>query len=497
MAQRYKMPQTLRHRFLSGSIWSFLSIVATQGINFIVTIIIARLIGAEKFGLYGIIVSMYMMLSVFSALGFQITLAKYIAEYRISENFKVNNILSLALFVVGVLSITLTFVVWLLSGWIAAGLFHSSNARDSIVISLPLLTLLSFNTILNGALAGFENFKGISKISLIRGLIYIPLILFLVHYDGQIGPLIALMIVNSIVLILSFIAVGDELKKNAIEFTMRWHKESYNAILQYSVPAFLAGIVSSPVYWISQDMLTNLKNGYHEVGILNAANQWQQLIMLIPTTLASVALPMLSFVNKLKSEQHSQTDIITLNQNISILFIFPIAITFFVLNGFIMKLYGTEFEMGNKVLVFLILGISISGIGYPAGTMIQAKGRMWLGFVMNLTWGISLLAFTYAYYRQIGAMAYSVGFSIAHFLLLSWGYIYISKSLPKGMLIRTFLMVGLLVSIALLSIYLDYPLKFFLLLFIPVILYFYIVKYLGISVIGFIRSRFLQNERLI
>jgi O-antigen/teichoic acid export membrane protein len=105
---------------------------------------------------------------------------------------------------------------------------------------------------------------------------------------------------------------------------------------------------------------------------------------------------------------------------------------------FVLELYGKGYGQGEAVILWLVAGITLSIVGSPAGSVLKAKGKMWLGVVMNLTWGLVHLVFVAWTVRRMGAASIAVGFALAHLVLLTWGYLYIRSDLPRGMLARTF-----------------------------------------------------------
>ena len=172
--------------------------------------------------------------------------------------------------------------------------------------------------------------------------------------------------------------------------------------------------------------------------------------MLLPGVLGAVALPMLSSgqENKVEFDKTMET-----SQSMATIGIVPAATVLLLLNGWIMALYGEEFAVAGPIFVSFVTGIAVSGIGNAAGSAIQAKGRMWLGAFMNLTWGLILLVFTAIFVSRWGGLALAVGFAVAYISLTAWGYVYLfcRNLVSKDMLIRVFGAALFVIAVALFS----------------------------------------------
>ncbi len=54
---------------------------------------------------------------------------------------------------------------------------------------------------------------------------------------------------------------------------------------QFALPAFLASVLVGPVSWIASAILVNQPDGLVQVARFNAANQWRQAVLFVPTVI--------------------------------------------------------------------------------------------------------------------------------------------------------------------------------------------------------------------
>jgi hypothetical protein len=77
-------------------------------------------------------------------------------------------------------------------------------------------------------------------------------------------------------------------------------------------------------------------------------------------------------------------------------------------------------------------------IGSAAGAAIEARGKMWRGLLLNLSWAVVLLAVVWLAADSWGARALAFGSAVAYCVMSVWGFLYIAADLPSGMLPRLF-----------------------------------------------------------
>ncbi len=103
---------TLRARVASGATWVLLGMGASQVLAALSSIIIARVLGKETFGEFGMVRNTIMMFGTLAGLGLGLTTNKFVAEFRDSDPPRASRVLGLTL-TLGVISGTLV------SAWVA------------------------------------------------------------------------------------------------------------------------------------------------------------------------------------------------------------------------------------------------------------------------------------------------------------------------------------------------------------------------------------------
>ena len=456
---RYRSNTSVTKRFTSGAFWSLGSTAAAQGLGLLASVVTARIIGKIGFGELGVVNSTIGTFGTFAGLGLGYTSTKYLAELRYSNPIRAGRILGL----VNIIAILTSFLV-------ATLLFVSAPVVSLKMLNAPYLVgeirigvmLVIFNTLMGvqiGILSGFEAFKTIAKLNVIKGLLNFPLVLAGAFTFGLYGVVVAMVIVSAVGFFINQLALRHQCSKSGIviDYANSWSE--FEIIWKFSLPALMCNIFAAPVLWLANTILVQQPRGYEEVALVNAANQWRTVLMLLPSVLCSAALPILAAENVSDGKESGYGRIMEITQDLSILIVIPMCAVIMFLGDFVMSIYGKGFSAGVPVLIGVVLGIGVSAIGSAAGAGIAAKGRLWLGFVQNLSWGVVFISLVWLFAPGLGAASYGLGFAVSHIILIVWGYYVLRNSLPLNMLKRTYLSVLYMILLATASLWLPSRLR--------------------------------------
>jgi O-antigen/teichoic acid export membrane protein len=162
--------------------------------------------------------------------------------------------------------------------------------------------------------------------------------------------------------------------------------------------------------------------------------------------LLRVALPLMaSSVDPQRSDDFGKTLLLT--QSLTVAIVVPAGALLMFLADPIMGLYGKEFVHGAPVLIGVVCSIMITSIGSSAGAAIEARGKMWRGLALNLSWGAVLITVVWLSAGTWGARALAFGSAIAYLVMSLWGFLYVRSDLPPGMLPRLFRTLGFIVCL--------------------------------------------------
>jgi O-antigen/teichoic acid export membrane protein len=416
---------TVRHRFIHGSFWTLIG-TATYNISLLaISIIAARSLGTAEFGKFGIIQSTIGVFSLIAGLGLGLTATKYIAEYRKKDIQKIGNILALSTATSVLLGVFITIFLILFAPFIAQQIFNAPQLTFSLQIAAGMILVGAINGAQVGALSGFEAFRKIAIINVITGFSLVLLAAIGLYFYGLNGLLLAMVFVMWLGVFLNWIALHYEYQRFGLHWSLKSWKKELPILWQFSVPTILGGLIVSLATWIVYTLLINQPEGFSEMGIFNAANQWRTFLLFLPMIIGQVSLPILS-------ERYGNVGYRTMAQMlkslifITLIVLIPSTIIVCIFSPFIMHLYGADFTNGWPVLILVAFTSLLLGLTLPIGNIIAASGRMWVGFLMNTGWAIVLIGSAWVLLPW-GALGLAAAFLIAYLVHITWTYWYAMK----------------------------------------------------------------------
>lgn len=422
---------SLRGRFARGAVWSLIGAVIAQGASLAASVITARLLGRDQFGEYGIILSTVGMFGVFAGLGLGVTATKYVAEFRGLNPERAGRIIALSSAVAIVSGGLLALCLLAYAAPLAAKTLNAPALAAELRIASVLLFFNALNGAQTGALSGFEAFRVVARINLVRGLIAFPITVASVLLWQLPGAIWALAVTAAVTCLLSQVALRRHCTALGIH-TRLWSGWTERRVLwTFSTPAFLSGALAGPAIWAANTMLVNQPGGYAEMGIFSAASQWRSAIGFIPAVLAQFALPILSNLNGERDVSRYGRALrwnLILTAAAAIAVALPVALA----APLIMRLYGRGFQQGWPVLVLSAATAVISCVNGVAGTAILSAGSVWVGFAFNGMWAAVLIAGCYRFipaHLALGLAGSMLGAYIAHTV---WQGVYLRHRLSHS-----------------------------------------------------------------
>lgn len=380
-------------RLAKGVFWTIAGTVISRGLMLVASVFVARILGAVTFGEYGIVRNTVGMLGVFAGLGLSLTATKHVAEFRRTDPQRAGRVVGLSWFVAIVTGGLMSLGLLVFAPWLAEHTLNAPHLSTVLRIASLILLIESLNGAQTGALSGFEAFKIIARVNLLTGLASFPILVGATYYGGLKGAVWGLTISLSFNWLLNHLAVRKEARRHGVPLSFTHCLREWSILWRFSLPAFLAGTLAQPVYWACMTLLANQPNGYEELGVFSAANQWYATLLFLPAMLGRVAVPIVSDqIGQRNSEQSIRALALTLKLNL--LSTAPLVIAGCLASPWIMPLYGQPFADGWPTMVALLLCVLAKAVISPVGVLVTSTGRMWLGFLTNGLWAVTIIAAT-------------------------------------------------------------------------------------------------------
>lgn len=400
------------------------------------SVLVARLLGKTVFGELGMVQSTVGMFGVFAGFGLGLTATKYVAEFRNSDPVRAGNIIGLSSLVAAASGGLMASALFLSAPWLAEHAINAPHLKGVLQISALVLLINALNGAQTGALAGFEAFKTIAHVNIVVGLVSFPVLIAGAYFGGLAGAVWALAINLGVNWLLNHLAVRKEARRYSIRSSFRKCGRELGILWRFSLPAVLASTVVGPVNWACGALLVNQPNGYEEMGIFNAANQWFSLLLFLPGIIGGVVLPVLSdHLGQKNTTQSMKTIALTMKMNL--LLVAPVIVIASVASPNIMNFYGNGFDEGWPTLFVVLLTAGLVATNIPVGQILAASGRMWIGFVLNACWALAFILGTILL-NDYGSFGLASARGIAYLLHTILVFCFVTKELRQNSLTNSF-----------------------------------------------------------
>lgn len=383
-------------RLAHGIFWGLIGTVLTRGLSVLASIISARLLGQEAFGALGIVQGAILTLSI--TVGYPIGLAatKYIAEFRVADPAKAGRILLLIESIAYTSAFLIAIFFFISAPWISDKILVAPYLAKPLRIGSLLLFISCINSIQTGALAGFEAFRSIAMVNFIAGIMIFAGTVAGVIFDGIEGAIWGIALGTLIGSIAAHLALRGEVVKSKIILNRKFLLSEVSLVAHFSLPSFLSSVLFSPINWACSAILVRQPDGYAEMGIFNACNQWFALVLFLPGIVSQVILPILSDSEGRGNSVDARSGLfLALKANIAL--VAPSVAVLSLVSPWLMSLYGDSFAKGWQVMILSLVAAGIHSIQMPASQLLNARGKVWSIFKLNLFWAILFFALTLAF----------------------------------------------------------------------------------------------------
>lgn len=400
-------------RVFKGSMWAGIGGVVNRGSGLLSMILIARLLGVESFGEFGLIRNTVLMLLTFGSIGVSVAATKFVAQYRGSPNC-LRQVTSWLFQISLILGAALALILISLSGFISGTILEVNSVHSGLQLASVAAFFCAINNCQVGILSGFEAFKLVAFINIGNGIFTLVAVSAGAWLWGVNGAVIGLGVAALFCYILGKLLLSQLYGSMSAENVSAKreiavdNQVKIDDVIKYCLPVTLSGILVAPVFWVCNAFLTRSDNGLIQVAIYEAANQWRMLILFVPSLMAQVILPVFASSNS-KSEFNT---VFRLSILITLITSASMALLLALLPNQLMSLYGAQFTGSEDAVRWLAATAVMMAVNNTIGQAIAGSGNVWHGFMMNLVWAVLVMTLSWYFVSlKYGA----VGIAVAQF----------------------------------------------------------------------------------
>lgn len=409
-------------KIIKGILWIGLGSVISSASVYVSALIIARVLGMEMYGKYAIIQSNVYTFATIASAGLGITVTKFVSQYRNSNKEKCAEVISNLRIISLMTSIMFTVIIIGFSSYYATHILKDSEIIILLRIAAFYVLFTTLNAFQVGALLGFELFKKVARVNLFQGIFNIVITSMFTLLFGITGAIFALTFSSFLLWIYNYVMLKKIYKDKDISLTIV-NKFDREITYGFLLPAALCGIVSGIITWGSTNLIVTLKDGYNELAMYNAANNYKTIILYIPNLIGRVVLPTLSNY-KSTQKKHRYNSLVKANFAINIAISAFVGAVIVINSKLFFGLYGNDFYDHNTLMIVIIIGAILDVTTNLIFQLLVVENKMWSQFLVIVLRYSALLIVTFAFKDTLGGLALGLGYMVSTIVNLLYYIIY-------------------------------------------------------------------------
>jgi O-antigen/teichoic acid export membrane protein len=320
---------------------------------FVTNIMAARLLSQEVFGQFMMLRS---TISIFESIvsgSLGSPIIKRVAESS-HQKENLNSVINAIFFINITIILLLSILLLIFTPWIVETYFLGKvNLVNAFYIAILLLAGTILSSLIQGILIGLEEYKRIAFSGILTSIISLPLIIYFIYnfnFYGAIFGVACYFIIDFLIKYIQFkkVYISEILKQNKKQLLIE-----IKNLLNSSKYLLYSTIIISLTFWYARVFIINKTDSFENIAIFDAAFQWLSIIMIITGATTSVALPMMSKVIGMKSQDEKK--VFNINLFVNLFISIFIMIIFIIFSENIMSLYGENYIQGSSTLIILAI----------------------------------------------------------------------------------------------------------------------------------------------
>lgn len=389
--------------------------------GFVVNKIVAVYIGPSGLALIGQFQNFIGLVLNISGNAFVTAITKYTAEYHENENQKYQ-IWSAAVKIAFPLSILVAILIFIFSNKLSIYLFQSDEFSYILEVFAITIPIFLMNTLFMAILNGHRDIKRYIMLNIVSSIVSLVIVSSLTIYFAFDGALLAYILGQSVVLVVTLLYIKKESWLKLQNFTMSFHSQEVKKLFGFAVITFTSVSSSAIMMLVVRDYLT-------ESFSAESAGYWQGIwslsqisLSLITTSLATYLLPTLSGLKDQKLISHE----LRKAYQLMIPVVMGISLFAYLLREpIVLILFTDKFMPMKELFAWQFIGNVIKVAAWLLGYLVVAKAMVKVVIVTEVFFALSFILLTKFLtdnYGLIGVtQAYALN-SLLHLLAMMFVY---------------------------------------------------------------------------
>jgi O-antigen/teichoic acid export membrane protein len=395
--------------FIKNAFLIFSIRVIGAALTFVSTLVFAKILGPERFGIFSLLLTLVTIVSVFVRMGLDNVVLKQVSANLTSQPELSNGYLLSSIRWILLSGGLLTIIIYLFSKFIAYDIFSKPVLEDPLKYFSFYIIPFSLVIIFSAAFKSFERpiFANLIQTIFVPLSVLITVALFWFFEVIELEYIITALILGAILGNLIYLYFWDTKYKTKIVKYL-----TFSSLLKEGFPMLLISSGALVMAW-SDIIMLGIFATNNEIGAYAAASRTVMVTSLVLIAINSITAPKYARYyreNKIESiKRLAQASSLILLITVSI----PIGLIF-LYSQEIMQLFGQGYALGAKVLVILAIGqfvnVSFGSVGYllsMTGREEKLRDIMFISAIVNI-----ILSYIGIKFFGFIGVAYATAFSV-------------------------------------------------------------------------------------
>lgn len=385
----------LKEKLLASSLFkdSFWSVFGSGTGSFLLLlagIFIARMLGKDLYGEYGIVKTTMFYIAAFSTFGLGYTSTKFVAEYISRDQSQLRRLVTGSLTITLLFSTTLCILLFIFAGPLSLYV-NAPELKTPFRILGVIIICRALSTTGIGVLAGFKEFKVLGVNNIISGLTLLICGTLFTYLEGINGSLFALFLSQLVYMILNISFIWRRIR--ILPKTEIRHEKT---LLKFSFPVAMQDFSFTLCNWMITLVLTKYAS-LGELGIWTAAAQWNAIVIFIPSVLTNVAL---SYLSGIVDDKNNQKKMVQKLLAVNFITSFIPFLIVLLCSSVITSFYGETFVKLKDVISLLLFSTVFESLARVYQSNLISEGRNWLLFTLRFFRDLLILILLFIFIRR-------------------------------------------------------------------------------------------------
>ncbi len=435
-------PDTYGRRIASSALWSLLGEILSKGLMFLSWIVVARILGKEGFGEFGIIRTTITMFAIFGGMGLGLTANKYVSENRNNNKLYSGQIIGFTQIFAISSGLLIGIIVFLGSNYLSMNMLKAPQLNIELKIAAIMLFFSAINGAQIGTLQGLEAYRRLALVNFWQGITALPFFIVGTYFWGLFGSIVAYASIIIVYTVILQLAIKSELKKQDIFVSYHGFADIFPVLWKFIIPAALTGIAVSPFKWLCEALLAK-HCGFKELGIFQASIVVTSSIIAVTSTLNAPLISISANTENYASSNKKQLLTIYGSWYVFLL----LAIPFLLFPKILIWFFGDKFNDPDLFNTNLLLLLYCGMLMYYQGIMrvMTLNNFLWFAIFTNIFEGLTLIA-AFFYFMDLGTIGLGYAYVLSYIvrILVSFPFLCKRKIIPLPVLFNKYFIITML-----------------------------------------------------